>query len=94
MPYASEVMRTRRQQSGMKVGAFVKHLPVSEGHYKNLEAGSKPAAIETFYVIARALGISADEVGILIADPPDQPRMTSDEQAGPAQTHAQARGAA
>lgn len=79
MPYASDVMRAKRQELGLKLGAFAERLPISYGHYRNVEAGSKPCAIEVFHRIARELDVP---VGELIADPPDSPRRPdSDSQA-------------
>ena len=78
MPYASDVMRTKRQELGLKLAAFADRLPISSGHYRNVESGSKPGAIEVFQLIARELNVP---VGDLIADPPDSPRRQESDSA-------------
>ncbi|MGH3095312.1 MAG: helix-turn-helix domain-containing protein [Streptosporangiales bacterium] len=72
MPYSADHMQTQRERLGLKRADFAKRIGISYGHYRNVEYGTKPAAIEVFHRIARELRTPVDD---LLADPPDQPRI-------------------
>lgn len=62
MPYATPLMRQRRQELGIKLQDFAPRVGVSYGHYRNLEYRDKPAAIEVFHRIARELAVPVDDL--------------------------------
>ncbi len=62
MPYASDRMRQRRQELGIKLQDFAPRVGVSYGHYRNAEYRNKPMAIEVFHRVARELAVPVNEL--------------------------------
>lgn len=75
MPYATPLMRHRRQELGIKLQDFYGRVGVSYGHYRNVEYGTHPAAIEVFHRIARELAVPVDD---LIAKDDDHDKQETD----------------
>lgn len=81
MPYATPLMRHRRQELGIKLQDFYRRVGVSYGHYRNVEYGTHPAAIEVFHRIARELAVPVND--LIAKDEPDQGDPQQDEHVSP-----------
>ncbi len=74
MPHATSRMRERRQELGIKLQDFAPRIGISYGHYRNVEYGNAPAAIEVFHRIARELAVPVAD--LIQKDNPRAPSVT------------------
>lgn len=59
-----DVIRRRRRELGIKVGAFALKVECSRSHLINVENGGRPASVELAYRIARQLDVDVDELTV------------------------------